>query len=186
MQKDNDLKIAVFANGCFWCSEAIFKMIRGVYSVVPGYSGGDTDNPTYEDVSSGNTGHAEAIKIEYDPNEVSYEDLLVVFFNSHNPTTLNQQGNDIGTQYRSVIFYSSDEEKNVAQNMIKDLNENNAYEGRIVTEVVPLHKFFEAEDYHHDYYQYNFDKPYCNLVIAPKLEKIRERFKSLIKDNERG
>jgi peptide-methionine (S)-S-oxide reductase len=172
---------AVFANGCFWCTEAVFKMLKGVISVAPGYTGGETENPTYEEVSSGNTGHAEAIKIEYDPSVVSYDDLLNVFFNTHNPTTLNRQGNDIGTQYRSAIFYSSEDEKKKAEELIKELNEAKAYPDPVVTEVLLLQKFYEAEDYHHNYYEHNKDKPYCEIVIAPKIEKMQKRFAELLK-----
>lgn len=156
-------------------------MLKGVESVTPGYSGGTTDNPTYHDVCTGNTGHAEAIKIEYDPEVISYQYLLTVFFGTHDPTTLNRQGNDVGTQYRSVIFYTSDEEKDEAENFIKDLNDNKAYEKPVVTEVVKLEKFYPAEDYHHDYYANNHDNPYCQIVIAPKIEKLQKRFAELIK-----
>lgn len=172
---------AVFANGCFWCTEAVFKMLKGVISVIPGYTGGKKEDPTYEEVSSGNTGHAEAIKIEYDPSVVSYDDLLNVFFNTHNPTTLNRQGNDIGTQYRSAIFYGNEEEKKKAEEFIKELNDAKAYPGPVVTEVVSLDKFYEAEDYHHDYYEHNKDKPYCQIVITPKIEKMQKRFAELLK-----
>lgn len=172
---------AVFANGCFWCTEAVFKMLKGVISVVPGYTGGETENPTYEEVSSGNTGHAEAIKIEYNPSVISYDDLLNVFFNTHNPTTLNRQGNDVGTQYRSAIFYGNEDEKKKAENLIKELNEAKAYPDSVVTEVTKLQKFYEAEDYHHDYYEHNKDKPYCEIVIAPKIEKMQKKFAQLLK-----
>jgi peptide-methionine (S)-S-oxide reductase len=140
-------KTAVFANGCFWCTEAVFKMLTGVSKVVPGYCGGTKENPTYEDVSSGTTGHAEAIKIEYDPAVISYDDLLAVFFNTHDPTTLNRQGNDVGTQYRSAIFYSSDEEKQKADTLVKELKDSKAYENPVVTEIVPLKEFYDAEGY---------------------------------------
>jgi peptide-methionine (S)-S-oxide reductase len=171
---------AVFANGCFWCTEAVFAMLRGVSSVVPGYSGGTKENPTYEEVSTGTTGHAEAIKIEYDPAIISYDDLLAVFFNTHDPTTPNRQGNDIGSQYRSVIFYDSDEEKQKAEELIAELNASKAYDNPVVTEVVPLKAFYEAENYHHKYYEHNKNKPYCNLVIAPKLEKLQKQFAELV------
>lgn len=176
-------KSAVFANGCFWCTEAVFKMLKGVSSVAPGYTGGAKENPTYEEVSAGATGHAEAIKIEYDPAVISYDDLLAVFFYTHDPTTLNRQGNDVGPQYRSVIFYGSDEEKQKAEALIKEMTEAKAYPDPIVTEVVPLGVFYEAEDYHRDYYANHKDQSYCNLVIEPKLEKMRRRFAELMNEN---
>lgn len=156
-------------------------MLKGVQSVVPGYTGGKMDNPNYSKVSDGNTGHAEAIKITYDPTTISYDDLLAVFFNTHDPTTLNRQGNDVGTQYRSAIFYVDQEQKQKAEALVKELNDSKAYEKPVVTEVTVLTKFFEAEDYHHDYYKKNSDQPYCQLVIAPKLEKLEKRFAELLK-----
>lgn len=176
---------AVFANGCFWCTEAVFKMLKGVLTVVPGYAGGTKINPTYEEVSGGETGHAEAIKIEYDPTQISYEDLLTVFFNTHDPTTLNRQGNDVGTQYRSVIFYNTEEEKKSAEAFIKDLNSSGAYEKPVVTDIVPLNAFYQAEGYHRDYYARHKDEPYCTLVIAPKIEKLEKRFAELLKQDDR-
>src|SRR6185369_15420145 len=160
---NNDLKAAVFANGCFWCTEAVFSMLKGVKSVKPGYTGGTLANPTYEQVCNGNTGHAEAIEIKYDPAVISYDDLLTVFFNTHDSTTLNRQGNDVGTQYRSGIFYADEEQKTKAEALVKELNEKKAYEKPIVTEVKPLAKFYEAEDYHHDYYKNNSSAQYCQL-----------------------
>ena len=173
---------AVFANGCFWCTAAVFKRLKGVVSVRPGYTGGTKANPTYEEVSTGTSGHAEAIEIEYDPAAVSYDDLLTVFFYTHDPTTLNRQGNDIGPQYRSAIFYASAEEQRKAEAFIAHLNDGEAYENPVVTEVTPLGTFYVAEDYHHDYYAHNADKPYCQLVIAPKLKKLQERFSALLAD----
>lgn len=181
MDDQKEQAIAVFANGCFWCTEAVFSMLKGVSSVAPGYAGGKVENPTYEQVSEGNTGHAESLRIVYNPSIISYDDLLAVFFNTHDPTTLNRQGNDIGTQYRSVIFYGNEEEKRKAEALIKELNASKAYDKPVVTEVKPLEKFYEAEDYHHDYYQNHKDQPYCHLVIEPKLEKLQKRFASLIK-----
>jgi peptide-methionine (S)-S-oxide reductase len=181
MAKNENINTAVFANGCFWCTEAIFSMLKGVQSVKPGYAGGILTNPTYEQVSNGDTGHAESIQITYDPSIISYDDLLTVFFNTHDPTTLNRQENDIGTQYRSAIFYRSEEEKAKAEALIKELNDTKAYEKPIVTQVQPLTKFFEAEDYHHDYYKNNKSAPYCQLIIAPKLEKLQKRFAELLK-----
>ncbi len=182
MKKDN--AIAVFANGCFWCTEAVFSMLKGVSSVLPGYTGGKTDNPNYESVSGGNTGHAEAIQIEYDPSVISYDDLLSVFFNTHDPTTLNRQGNDVGTQYRSAIFYNTPEQKEKAESLIKELNDTKAYDKLVVTEVRPLTVFYPSETYHHEYYKNNKNQPYCQLVIAPKLEKLQERFEKLLDKNK--
>jgi peptide-methionine (S)-S-oxide reductase len=178
---DGKVKVAVFANGCFWCTEAVFSMLKGVQSVKPGYTGGVTNNPTYEQVCNGNTGHAEALEITYDPLIISYDDLLTVFFNTHDPTTLNRQGNDIGTQYRSAIFYADEEQRQKAEALVKELNEKKAYENPVVTEVKPLTEFSEAEDYQHDYYKKNKSAPYCQLVIAPKVEKLQKRFAELLK-----
>jgi len=171
---------AVFANGCFWCTEAVFTRLKGVQSVIPGYTGGTVPRPTYENVSLGTTGHAEAIKITYDPAVISYDDFLAVFFNTHDPTTLNRQGNDVGIQYRSAIFYNTPEEKEKAEHTIQELNEANAYDRPVVTEVMPLGTFYAAEDYHRNYYALHPDQRYCQLVIEPKLEKLHERFKSLL------
>ena len=179
---------AVFANGCFWCTEAVFQSLKGVSSVVPGYTGGkpmvDGKVPTYEAVCNGNTGYAEAIKIEFDPAIISYEDLLAVFFNTHDPTTLNRQGNDVGTQYRSAIYYANDMQKDSAEKLIAELNSTKAYEKPVVTEVTPLDTFYEAEDYHHDYYKNNSSQPYCQIMIAPKLEKLEKKFAELLKKAE--
>jgi peptide-methionine (S)-S-oxide reductase len=173
-------QIAVFAGGCFWCTEALLKGLRGVVSVVPGYTGGATAYPTYEQVSEGTTGHAEAVEIEFDPSIISFGELLAVFFNTHDPTTLNRQGNDIGTQYRSGIFYASLQQKEEAEKAIKELNAAQAFEKPVVTEVSPLGIFYVAENYHHDYYEHNKDKAYCQIIIAPKLEKMQEKYKALL------
>lgn len=175
---DNKLEIAVFGGGCFWCTEAVLKSLRGVASAVPGYSGGKTKNPTYEQVSTGETGHAEVTKIEFDPKEISYEDILTVFFATHDPTTLNRQGNDVGTQYRSVVFFTDEAQKKSAEDFIKKLNESGK---KVVTEVEPLKEFYEAEDYHKGYYEAHRDQPYCELVISPKLDKLKEKFNQLLK-----
>jgi len=182
------MKTAIFANGCFWCTEAVFAMLRGVDSVKPGYTGGDlskiadrSKGPTYEEVSNGNTGFAEAIEIKYDPAVISYEDLLAVYFNTHDPTTVNRQGNDVGAQYRSAIFYIDEEQKQLAEKTIEELNNSKAYDKPVVTEVQPLEVFYEAEDYHHEYYKNHEGQPYCQLVIAPKLEKMQKRFAKLLK-----
>ncbi|HMR55364.1 MAG TPA: peptide-methionine (S)-S-oxide reductase MsrA [Candidatus Doudnabacteria bacterium] len=179
---NNSLETAVFAGGCFWCTEAVYLKLRGVSSVVPGYTGGLTQNPTYEQVSGGNTGHAEAIKFEYDPTQISYRDLLEVFFATHDPTTLNRQGNDVGTQYRSVIYYATDEQKQAAEKIIAELTTENTFNSPIVTTIEPLGEFYEAEDYHKNYYERNSGQPYCQAVISPKLKKLKEKFASLLTD----
>ncbi len=173
---------AIFAGGCFWCTEAIFKEIKGVKSVTPGYIGGKRQNPTYEQVSTGATGHAEAIKIIFDPSKVSFEELLQVFFATHDPTTLNRQGNDVGTQYRSAIFYTNEAQKKIANAYIKFLNDSDVYKQYVVTEVVPATKFYEAENYHKNYLANNPDNPYCQYVVLPKLEKFRKHFKTILKN----
>ncbi len=172
---------AIFAGGCFWCTESIFKNLKGVESIVPGYTGGKRPNPTYEQVSTGATGHAEAVKIIYNPDQISYEELLQVFFATHDPTTLNRQGNDVGTQYRSAIFYTTPEQKEKAEAYIKFLNESDVFDNYIVTEVVPEAPFYEAEEYHKNYLEKNPDNPYCQYVVLPKLEKFRKQFKSKLK-----
>ena len=175
---------AVFGGGCFWCTEAVFKMLKGVGLVEPGYAGGTTENPTYEEVSSGKTGHAEVIYIEYNPDEVSYRELLTVFFASHDPTTVNRQGNDIGTQYRSVIFYTSDNQKKEAEEFIKEINESSKEGERMVTELEPLNHFYKAENYHKDYFENNPDQAYCQVIINPKLDKVKKEFANLLKKDE--
>ncbi|MBP9855727.1 MAG: peptide-methionine (S)-S-oxide reductase MsrA [Candidatus Pacebacteria bacterium] len=176
------LEKAIFGGGCFWCTEAVFKMMRGVSSVLPGYSGGEKANPTYDEVCSGQSGHVEVVQVEYDPTQVKYRDLLTVFFGSHDPTTLNRQGNDVGTQYRSVIFYTTDKQKDEAEQFIKEINESNKLGSPIVTTVEPLTNFYEAENYHHDYFATNPGNPYCEVVINPKLEKIQKNFAHLLKN----
>ncbi len=175
-------EIAVFGGGCFWCTEAVFKMINGVSLVLPGYAGGTIANPSYEQVSGGNTGHAEVIYIEYDSSIVNYNDLLTIFFASHDGTTLNRQGNDVGTQYRSVVFYTTDEQKSKAESFINEINSSSKEGQKLVTEVVPLDKFYKAESYHEDYYSRNKDAPYCQIIINPKLEKVQKQFADLLKD----
>jgi peptide-methionine (S)-S-oxide reductase len=175
------LKTAVFGGGCFWCTEAVFDRLKGVESVESGYAGGSMDNPTYEQVSSGSTGHAEVIKIQYDPDLIKFEDLLNVFFATHDPTTLNQQGNDVGTQYRSAIFYSDAEQKEIAEKYIADLDNSGTFSHPIVTEVKPLENFYPAEKYHQQFYDNNKEYPYCTFVIDPKVAKLREKFAYLLK-----
>ncbi len=174
-------EIAVFGGGCFWCSEAIFSRLKGVRSVTPGYAGGETENPTYEEVCVGNTGHAEVIKIEFDPRAISYQQLLEVFWFTHDPTSLNRQGADGGTQYRSIILYSSEDQKKLAEESKQELMTANVFNKPIVTEIKLLSAFYEAESYHRDYYTKNYQQPYCQLVISPKIAKFREKFKSLLK-----
>ena len=173
---------AVFGGGCFWCTEAVFKMMRGVISVLPGYSGGKIPYPTYEQICNGNTEHVEVVQIAYDPSKVQYTDLLTVFFGSHDPTTLNKQGNDEGTQYRSVIFYTSLEQKKEAEGFIADMNSSNTMGAPVVTAIEPLGVFYEAEDYHKDYFAKNPKNSYCAFVINPKLEKVQHQFASLLEN----
>lgn len=178
-------EIAVFGGGCFWCTEAVFKMLKGVNSVVPGYSGGNMKYPTYAEVSMGDTGHAECVKIEFDTDQVKYRDLLTVFFGSHDPTTLNRQGADVGTQYRSVIFYTTEEQKKTVEDFINEINSSSKNGKDVVTEILPLDRFYEAENYHKDYYERNKEQPYCEIVINPKLEKVVKDFGNLLKDKSK-
>ena len=175
-------EIATLANGCFWCSEAVFTRLKGVKSVLPGYSGGRVENPSYDDVCTGRTGHAEAAQIEFDPTVISFEKLLDVFWHTHDPTTLNRQGNDVGTQYRSAIFYHNDEQREIAENSKRDLGERGIYKDSIVTEIVPFKKFYVAEDYHKKYYEQHRDAPYCRYVIDPKVHKLLNQYGKDVKD----
>ena len=175
------MEVATFAGGCFWCTEAVFLEIKGVEKVVSGYIGGKTVNPTYKDICTGETGHAEAIQITFNPNEVAYEDLLEIFFGTHDPTTLNRQGADVGTQYRSAIFYHSEAQKTKAENYIQLLEKEKLYDKKIVTKVSSATVFYPAEDYHKNYYNQNSSQGYCQMVIAPKLEKLRKYYKSKLK-----
>ena len=175
------IETATFGAGCFWCTEAIFQSLKGVSSVISGYMGGHTNNPTYVQVCSGNTGHAEVIQVDFDPKVITYEELLLIFFKTHNPTTLNRQGNDIGTQYRSVVFFHSQEQKEKANKMIDELTRELVYDSPIVTEVSPVSDFYKAEDYHQNYFNQNSGQPYCTFVIQPKLIKFGEKFKEKIK-----
>ena len=170
----------VFGGGCFWCTEAVFKMLKGVVSVMPGYAGGTTPNPTYESVCSGKTGHAEVIKIDYQPSTINLKTLLTVFFATHDPTTPNRQGNDIGTQYRSAIFYTTEAQKTDALAFINEINNSNGAGKPAVTEVKPLTTFFPAENYHQNYFANNPGNPYCEVVINPKLKKVQEKFAKLL------
>lgn len=172
---------AIFGGGCFWCTEAVFQDLKGVIKVSSGYMGGHHPNPSYEDICTGRTGHAEIIKIDYDPKIISFEELLLIFFKTHDPTTLNRQGNDTGTQYRSVIFYSNQEQKAAAVKMIDQLEKDLVYDNPIVTEISPVSEFYEAEDYHQNYYNDNAHKSYCVYVIQPKLQKFIKEFGDKLK-----
>lgn len=174
-------EIATFAGGCFWCTEAVYEHIKGVISVTSGYTGGTFKNPTYKEITTGKTGHAEAIQIKYNPAEVSYNDLLYIFFLTHDPTTLNKQGADIGTQYRSAIYYHSEEQKELALKMIELIENEKIYKSKIVTEIQSATIFYKAEDYHQNYYENNKFQPYCQVVINPKIDKLKKLFKEKLK-----
>ena len=167
------MEIAVFGAGCFWCIEAIFSQVEGIKDISVGYTGGHTKSPTYEEICKGNTGHAEVMRLEYDPLIVNYEDLLKIFWETHDPTTLNRQGNDIGTQYRSAIYYSNTEQKKIAENYKKQLEKDKVFINKIVTEITELGVYYEAENYHQDNYSNNKNQPYCRYVIKPKIEKFK-------------
>jgi peptide-methionine (S)-S-oxide reductase len=175
------METATLAGGCFWCLEAAFGEVRGVGKVLSGYSGGDVPNPSYRDVCAGNTGHAEAVQVRFNRAQISYKDILNIFFAIHDPTTLNRQGADVGTQYRSAIFYHGDEQKKIAENEIDALNKSGVRENPVVTEVTPYQNFYEAEDFHHDYYMNHRHEPYCQLVIEPKIGKLRKHFMDKLK-----
>lgn len=171
-ENKTDYETATFANGCFWCSEAVFKRLKGIKSVLPGYSGGQVKNPSYEQVCSGRTGHAESIQIEFDPKVISFEKILNIFWRTHDPTTLNRQGNDVGTQYRSVIFYHDLKQKEIAEESKRELENEGVYKNPIVTEITPFNSFYVAEDYHKNYYDEHRDAPYCSYIIDPKMHKL--------------
>ncbi|HEY0741257.1 MAG TPA: peptide-methionine (S)-S-oxide reductase MsrA [Chryseosolibacter sp.] len=175
------LELATFGSGCFWCTEAIFLDVDGVYNVTSGYTGGKVKNPTYKEVCSGLTGHAEVIQFHYDPKKITYDELLEIFWKTHDPTTLNKQGADEGTQYRSVVYYHNDEQKRLAEYYKNKLDSEKIFNGPIVTEISPASVFYKAEDYHQNYYNLNQDQPYCSFVITPKLEKFRKVFKEKTK-----
>lgn len=175
-------EIATLAGGCFWCTEAIYQRLKGIISVKPGYSGGKTENPTYEEVCSGNTGHAEAIQIEFDPEVIPFKKILDVFWHTHNPTILNRQGNDVGTQYRSVIFYHDEKQKEEAEESKNELEREKTFNDPIVTSIEPFSNFYEAEDYHKNYFEKNKNKPYCDIVISPKIQKLLEEYGKLVKE----
>jgi len=178
---ENNIENATLGGGCFWCTEAVYKELNGVFEVQPGYSGGHVKNPAYREVCNGTTGHAEVVQITYDPQIVSFSEILEVFFMTHNPTTLNRQGNDVGTQYRSAIFYHSEEQKQTAEKVIRLFEEEKVYDDPIVTEVTAFDAFYKAEDYHKNYFEKNKNQPYCQFVVAPKVEKFRKIFKEKAK-----
>jgi peptide-methionine (S)-S-oxide reductase len=167
---------ATLAGGCFWCTEAVFSDLKGVRRVVPGYTGGSVPHPTYEQVCTGRTGHAEAVEVTFDPTVVSFRDLLRIFFTTHDPTTLNRQGNDVGTQYRSAVFYHDENQRSTAEAVMRELSEAGVWRKKIVTQLVPCSAFYEAEEYHHNYFRRNPEKGYCQVVIAPKVAKFRKQY----------
>ena len=181
MPSSDKLKKATFAGGCFWCTEAIFTELEGVYKVTSGYIGGSVENPTYKEICTGNTGHAEAVEIQYNPDEITFEELLEVHFQTHDPTTLNRQGADVGTQYRSGVFYHDDAQKKATEEIIANLETEQVYPDPIVTEVTQATTFYSAEDYHQDYYANNSSQGYCQMVITPKVEKFRKVFADKIR-----
>ena len=176
-----NVELATLGGGCFWCTEAVFLEIEGVEKVLPGYSGGQVKNPTYRQVTTGTTGHAEVIQVSFDPEVVTYREILEIFFTMHDPTQLNRQGADVGTQYRSVIFYHNESQKEAAEKYKKRLNESEVWDDPIVTEITKFDKFYPAEDYHLEYYKNNKNQPYCQIVITPKLEKFRKVFREKLK-----
>ena len=178
---NDGLETAVLGGGCFWCIEAVFQQVKGVSRVESGYAGGDVEDPTYEQVCSGNTGHAEVVRVLFDPGEISYRKLLEIFFYVHDPTTLNRQGNDVGTQYRSIILYTGPEQEKTARELINELEEQKFFTDPVVTQLEPLKVFYKAEDYHQSYYENNEAQPYCQLVISPKVEKFQDKFADVLK-----
>lgn len=180
-ENSNDLEVVTLASGCFWCTEAVFKRVNGVISAVSGYSGGSVDNPSYDQVCSGRTGHAEAVQVKFDPKIISLEQILEIFWYTHDPTTLNRQGNDVGTQYRSAVFYNSQSQKDIALKIKNDLESKKVYPNSIVTEITPFKNFYQAEEYHKDYYDNNKTVPYCSYVIDPKISKLLTKFSSSLK-----
>lgn len=175
------MEVVTLGGGCFWCTEVVFSRIKGMVKIEPGYSGGQATNPTYEQVSTGTTGHAEVVQITFDPDVISFRELLEIFFATHDPTTLNRQGGDIGTQYRSVIFYHNEEQKVIAEKVIEEFNIARIFNSPIVTKVEPFKAFHKAEDYHKDYFRHHPEQSYCKLVISPKIAKLREKFRDKLK-----
>jgi peptide-methionine (S)-S-oxide reductase len=181
MQNGNKKELATLAGGCFWCLEAVYDELKGVVEVVSGYAGGKVKNPTYKQVCAGTTGHAEVVQLTFDPVVITFEEILQVFFTIHDPTTLNRQGHDVGTQYRSAIFYHSDEQKVIAEKVIAVQNSSKIWDAPIVTEVVPISEYYPAEDYHQEYYANNSQQPYCRAVVAPKVAKFRKYYLDKLK-----
>ena len=181
MNQAVSFEVATIAGGCFWCIEAVFREVDGVEYVVSGYTGGTTVNPTYEQVCAGETGHAEAIQVSFNPSKISYREILEIFFSVHDPTTLNRQGTDVGTQYRSAIFYHNDQQRTVAEELIGELNKTNVWKKPIVTQIVPMDKFYPAEEYHWEYFSRNPEQAYCQMVISPKVSKFRKRWTKRLK-----
>jgi peptide-methionine (S)-S-oxide reductase len=177
-----DNEVATLASGCFWCSEAVFKRIKGVKSVLPGYSGGTTENPSYDDVCGGSTGHAESVQIVFDPKVITFKKILEIFWNTHDPTTLNRQGNDVGTQYRSAIFFKNQKQKETAEKLKAELDNERIYTKPIITEISPLRNFYAAEEYHRNYYDAHKDTSYCNIVINPKIASLLKKYKDDVKE----
>ena len=183
---EKNLETATLGAGCFWCVEAVFDDLRGVEDVVSGYSGGNKDNPTYQEVCSESTGHAEVVRLTFDPQIIDFSDILRVFFTVHDPTQLNRQGNDIGTSYRSAIFYHNDEQRQAAEEVIKEITDEGIYDKPIVTEVTAFDKFWPAEDYHQEYFANNPNQPYCAAVVAPKVAKFRKKFVDRLKSSSQA
>jgi peptide-methionine (S)-S-oxide reductase len=184
-QTEKNLEQATFGAGCFWCVEAVYEIVEGIEKVESGYSGGHVENPSYNEVTSGKTGHAEVARLHFDPEVISYEELLEVLWHTHNPTTLNRQGNDVGPQYRSAIFYHNEEQKEIAERSLKKTDESDLWEDPIVTEIEPLENYYVAENYHQNYFENNPNAGYCSVVIAPKIAKFKKEFSHLLKDNPR-
>lgn len=182
IEQNKNVETATFGGGCFWCVEAVFERLKGVESAVSGYSGGNVANPSYKEVCTGLTGHAEVVQITFDPDVISYDELLEVFWKTHDPTTLNRQGADVGTQYRSVIFYHNDKQKELAESYKEKLDAAGAFLDPIVTEIVPFEEFYKAEDYHQEYYDLNSNQPYCRFVITPKIDKLEKVFADKLKN----
>ena len=181
-KNSSNLKIATLGGGCFWCMEAVFNQLKGIRKIDSGYSGGSIKDPTYEQVSTGRTGHAEVIQLLYDPDIISYNEILRIFFATHDPTTLNRQGADEGTQYRSVIFYHNEKQKKISEQVINEFNSKNFFDSLIVTKVEPFGKFYPAENYHKNYFQRHPEQPYCRIVISPKVAKLRKKFSDKLKN----
>ncbi len=178
-----NLETATLGGGCFWCTEAVFDAVEGVKNVVSGYAGGHTENPTYQEVCSETTGHAEVVQVKFDPEEISYKEILEIFFGTHDPTTLNRQGNDVGTSYRSAVFYHTPEQRQTAEEVVKELTDEDVFGKPIVTEITEFTNFYPAEDYHQNYFEKNPNQPYCAAVVAPKVGKFRQKFAHRLKNN---